>query len=78
MPTHGLFARCRQPIYLGFALVLLTAPCWSLDWLLLAAGWCGYCAIGPRLKEARWERLFGEQFRSYRATVPFLLPRFRR
>jgi protein-S-isoprenylcysteine O-methyltransferase Ste14 len=78
MPTNGLFARCRQPIYLGFALVLCTAPCWTPDWLLLTAGWCGYCVVGPRWKESRWEQLFGERFRAYRATVPYLLPRFRR
>ncbi len=78
MPTTGLFAACRQPIYLGFALVLWTAPVWSADWLALTAGWTAYCVLGPRLKEARWESMFGEQFRSYRATVPYLVPRFRR
>lgn len=78
MPTAGLFAACRQPIYLGFALVLWTAPVWSLDWLLLTAPWTVYCVVGPRWKEQRWERLFGERFRAYRATVPYLLPRFRR
>lgn len=75
MPTGGLFARCRQPIYLGFALVLWTAPVWSLDWLLLALGWSAYCLVGPRRKEARWERLFGARFVAYRATVPYMLPR---
>lgn len=78
MPTHGLFARCRQPIYLGFALVLWTAPCWTPDWLLLTASWSVYCVVGPRWKESRWERLFGDRFRVYRATVPYLLPRIRR
>jgi protein-S-isoprenylcysteine O-methyltransferase Ste14 len=78
MPTTGLFARCRQPIYLGFALVLVSAPCWTPDWLLLATVWVGYCVVGPVWKERRWERLFGDRFRAYRATVPFLLPRFRR
>lgn len=78
MPTTGLFACCRQPIYLGFALVLVTAPCWTPDWLLLASVWVGYCVLGPVRKERRWQRLFGEGFRAYRATVPFLLPRFRR
>lgn len=78
MPEEGLFAVCRQPIYLGFALVLWTAPAWSLDWLALASGWTVYCVVGPRLKEARWERRFGERFRAYRANVPYLLPRFRR
>jgi methanethiol S-methyltransferase len=78
MPTGGLFRTCRQPIYLGFAAVLWTAPVWTLDWLLLASGWSVYCVVGPRLKEARWERLFGARFTAYRATVPYLLPRFRR
>ncbi len=78
LPTTGLFARCRQPIYLGFALVLWTAPVWSLDWLVLASGWSVYCVVGPRLKEARWERLYGPRFLAYRATVPYLFPRLRR
>lgn len=78
MPTHGLFARCRQPIYLGFASVLATAPIWSLDWLLLLTGWTTYCVLGPRHKEARWLRRYGQRFAAYRATVPYLLPRLRR
>ena len=78
MPTTGLFARCRQPIYLGFRLVLWTAPCWTPDWLLLTTGWSAYCVLGPRLKESRWEALFGARFRDYRASVPYFLPRFRR
>jgi protein-S-isoprenylcysteine O-methyltransferase Ste14 len=78
MPTGGLFARCRQPIYLGFALVLWTAPTWSPDWLALVLPWTAYCVLGPRLKETRWESFFGDRFRSYRATVPYLLPRLRR
>lgn len=78
MPTRGLFARCRQPIYLGFALVMLTAPTWTPDWLLLASGWIAYCVLGPRLKESRWEGTFGDRFRAYRSTVPYFLPRLRR
>lgn len=75
MPTTGLFASCRQPIYLGFALVLWTAPVWTPDWLALAAAWSVYCVVGPRWKEARWQRQFGPQFVAYRETVPYLLPR---
>jgi protein-S-isoprenylcysteine O-methyltransferase Ste14 len=77
MPTLGLFARCRQPIYLGFALVLWTAPCWSLDWLLLTVAWSSYCAVGPRFKERRWLALYGERFAAYRRSVPYMIPRFR-
>jgi protein-S-isoprenylcysteine O-methyltransferase Ste14 len=78
MPSGGLFRGCRQPIYLGFAMVLWTAPTWSLDWLLLSLVWGSYCAIGPLLKEARWLRMYGSQFAEYRASVPYLLPRLRR
>jgi methanethiol S-methyltransferase len=78
MPSEGLFRRCRQPIYLGFAMVLWTAPTWSLDWLLLSLVWGAYCVIGPLLKEARWQRMYGDEFAEYRAGVPYLLPRLRR
>lgn len=75
MPVHGLFARCRQPIYLGFALVLWTAPTLTPDWLALTAPWTAYCVLGPLLKEARWEAMFGARFRDYRRSVPYFLPR---
>jgi protein-S-isoprenylcysteine O-methyltransferase Ste14 len=75
LPTTGLFALCRQPIYLGFALVLWTAPVWTPDWLALTLVWSLYCVVGPRWKEARWERQFGLRFVAYRETVPYLLPR---
>ena len=78
LPTGGLFRACRQPIYLGFALVLWTAPSWSADWLLLTVGWTIYCVVGPRFKELRWEAIYGARFRAYRATVPYFLPRLRR
>lgn len=78
MPDSGLFRVCRQPIYLGFALVLLTAPCWSLDWLCLALGWCCYCAFGPLLKEGRWLRIYGQRFLRYRTATPYMIPRFPR
>jgi methanethiol S-methyltransferase len=78
LPTRGLFQRCRQPIYLGFALVLWTAPSWSADWLLLTGLWSVYCVIGPLLKEQRWEAIYGARFRAYRASVPYFLPRLRR
>ncbi len=77
MPTTGLFACCRQPIYVGFALVLWTAPVWTPDWLLLSAGWTVYCVVGPRWKEARWLRRHGEAFAVYRARVRYVLPRLR-
>jgi protein-S-isoprenylcysteine O-methyltransferase Ste14 len=74
----GLFARCRQPIYLGFALTLWTGPTWTPDRLLLASVWTAYCLLGPLRKEARYLRVHGDAFRSYQRRVPYMLPLRRR
>ena len=78
LARSGLFAVCRQPIYLGFALTLWTRPTWTPDRLLLAAVWSLYCVLGPLLKEQRYLRLHGEAFASYRRQVPYMLPRLGR
>ena len=77
LPTGGLFARCRQPIYLGFAMLLWTGPIWTTSHLLLALAWTSYCLIGPRHKEQRFEALYGDAFRQYRSNTPYILPRIR-
>jgi protein-S-isoprenylcysteine O-methyltransferase Ste14 len=76
--TGGLFARCRQPIHPGIAMILWTTPCWSLDGLSLACAWSAYCVIGPRFKEARFLRRYGARFAAYQRSVPYLFPRVRR
>jgi len=78
MADGGLFALCRQPIYLGFALTLWSGPVWTPDRLLLALVWSAYCVLGPLHKERRYERLHGAAFVAYRARVPYMLPRRRR
>lgn len=75
MPQRGLFARCRQPIYLGFFLVLASGPTWSLDRLALIAVWGGYSLLAPRLKERRHLRMYGRDFEEYRRRVPYMFPR---
>lgn len=77
-PTHGLFRVCRHPVYLGFALVMWTAPKVTLDGLLLATVWTIYCMIGPRLKEARYRAWYGDRYTEYCASVPYMLPSARR
>lgn len=78
LPQHGLFAICRQPIYLGFALTLWTGPVWTPDRLLLACLWSTYCVLGPLHKERRFLLQHGQAFASYRSSVPYMLPRGRR
>jgi protein-S-isoprenylcysteine O-methyltransferase Ste14 len=74
LPTRGLFRRCRQPIYLGFFLVLWTAPDWSPDRLLLVLVWSAYCIVGPVFKERRFATFYGEDFDRYRQRVPYFVP----
>jgi len=78
LAQHGLFAVCRQPIYLGFALTLWTGPVWTPDRLLLAVVWSTYCFAGPLHKEARYRAMHGDAFVRYQERVPYMLPARRR
>lgn len=78
MPTLGLFRVIRQPIYVAFALTLWTVPVWTPDQLVLAVSLTAYCLVAPRLKERRLAARHGARFDRYRATVPYILPRWRR
>lgn len=71
-PERGLFKYCRQPIYLGFFAILITAPTWTLDHVLIATVWGFYCFFGAKLKEKRFERIFGSSFKAYQKRVPFV------
>ncbi|MCA8969174.1 MAG: isoprenylcysteine carboxylmethyltransferase family protein [Planctomycetes bacterium] len=76
LPTRGLFALCRQPIYFAFFAILITAPVWTVDRVLLVAVWGAYCLAGPVLKEARFASIFGDVFAEYRTRVPYFFPRW--
>lgn len=75
LPTLGLFRFLRQPIYLAFALTLWTVPLWTPDQMLLAVLWTGYCVVAPLLKERRYANQFGQRFRSYQQSTPYMIPR---
>lgn len=74
MPTRGLFAWCRQPIYLSFALTLWTVPTITTDGIIVSIVLTAYCLIGPLFKEARFARRFGPAFAAYRRATPYWLP----
>ena len=74
MPTQGLFAIIRQPIYVAFALTLWTVPLWTPDQLLLAICYTADCLLAPRLKEQRFSKRYGTRFESYKNAVPYILP----
>lgn len=78
MPTTGLFAIIRQPIYVSFALTLWTVPVWTPDQLALAVTLTAYCLAAPKLKERRFARRYGDRFEHYQKNVPYVVPRFRK
>lgn len=78
MPTGGLFRFVRQPIYLAFALTLWTVPVWTPDQLALALALTTYCVMAPRLKERRFQSLYGAGFDTYRSRVPYMIPNLQR
>ena len=74
MPQTGLFRVIRQPIYVSFALTLWTVPTWTPDQLMLATTLTAYCLLAPLHKERRFDRMFGDAWRAYRARTPYWLP----
>lgn len=78
--TAGLFARCRNPMYVG-VLLTIAGHAWTLGSALVA----GYAALFAAVFhvrvvtfEERWaERTFPEDWPAYRANVPRWLPRLR-
>ncbi|HEY2774401.1 MAG TPA: isoprenylcysteine carboxylmethyltransferase family protein [Candidatus Binatia bacterium] len=74
---RGTFRWVRQPVYVAFALILWTAPVWTLDHLIVAVAWTGYCVLAPLHKERRYLALYGERFERYRSRVPYWVPRSR-
>ncbi|MEM8571586.1 MAG: isoprenylcysteine carboxylmethyltransferase family protein [Pseudomonadota bacterium] len=74
MPTQGLFRVIRQPIYVAFALTLWTVPVWTPDQLFLAVSFTAYCLLAPRLKERRFEAVYGARFAAYKRRVPYAFP----
>jgi len=74
MPMEGTFRVCRQPIYLSFFLIILTAPFWSVDHLILLILWGAYCFVGPMFKEKRYQRIYGDTFSNYKEKTPYMIP----
>lgn len=78
--TDGLYAHCRNPMYVGNILMISGVAITSNSW------WCVaiviplftflYLAI-IAAEQAYLERRFGDAFRAYCRDVPALLPRFR-
>lgn len=75
--TDGFYALVRHPLYLLSTLFLLFNPVMTVQWALLSVLSVPYFIIGGFIEERRLEAEFGEQYRSYRRAVPFMIPPLR-
>ena len=75
MPTRGLFAVIRHPIYFSFCIILWVSPYLTADKLLLASAYSFYCLLAPLLKEKRFVHIYGDRFLRYKLETPYFFPR---
>jgi protein-S-isoprenylcysteine O-methyltransferase Ste14 len=75
--TEGIRARVRHPVYLAHLCEMLAwslgtglAVCWGLTAFAMVTG-----AVMIRMEDSELEERFGEEHRSYRESVPAVLPR---
>jgi protein-S-isoprenylcysteine O-methyltransferase Ste14 len=77
--TTGVRAHVRHPVYLGHLCEMLAwsigtglAVCWGLTAVSVLTG-----AFMIRIEDAELERRFGEPYRTYRNSVPAVIPKLR-
>jgi protein-S-isoprenylcysteine O-methyltransferase Ste14 len=75
--TRGIRARVRHPVYLGHLCEMLAwslgsglVVCYALTCLAVVSG-----AVMIQMEDAELERRFGDEYRTYRLTVPAIIPR---
>lgn len=72
--TGGCYRIVRHPLYLFSMLFLLFNPVVTCRWLILSALSPVYFVIGALIEERRLLLEYGEEYETYRKTVPFIIP----
>jgi methanethiol S-methyltransferase len=73
--VRGPYRWVRHPLYLVSLVIIWAGPVFTLDRLLHNFLWTLWIVIGATMEERDLLNCFGEAYRSYRKTVPMLLPR---
>jgi protein-S-isoprenylcysteine O-methyltransferase Ste14 len=75
--TTGIRARVRHPVYLGHLCEMLAwslgsglAVCWALTGFAIISG-----ALMIKMEDQELEKRFGAPYRTYRSSVPALIPK---
>jgi protein-S-isoprenylcysteine O-methyltransferase Ste14 len=76
--TKGLYRITRHPLYLFSLLVVWFVPVMSSSWLSFSIGVSLYFFIGSYFEEKKMIRQYGEVYKNYRKSVPWLIPFWKR
>jgi methanethiol S-methyltransferase len=72
--TRGLYRLVRHPLYTFSLSILWLSPSMSLNSLIVYLALTIYILIGIIFEERKLLREFGQDYASYRATTPMLIP----
>jgi methanethiol S-methyltransferase len=71
---RGPYRWVRHPLYLFCITMIWSCPDLTGDRLLFNVLWTGWIAVGTILEERDLVARFGDEYRSYQAQVPMLIP----
>lgn len=72
--TPWLYRHVRHPMQLGVLVGIWVTPAMTAGHLLLATALTGYVVVGLLYEERDLVRQFGERYRTYQRTTPWLIP----
>jgi methanethiol S-methyltransferase len=72
---RGLYRRIRHPLMAGFVIIFWAAPTMTIGHLLFATAATGYILAGIAFEEHDLKLSLGQNYTSYQARVPALIPR---
>ena len=77
LKTGGPFRYVRHPLNSSATAIVFLTPTMTTVRLTVAIATLLYAVIGSKLEERRLLAMYGEVYRRYRDSVPFLVPRLR-
>jgi len=74
LKTDGFYAVVRHPLYTLSILFLLLNPVMTVQWMILTIFSILYFVMGALIEEKRLVNAFGDSYKRYKETVPFIIP----